>query len=57
MHHLDTVFARIVDALAIIASLLLLAMMLIICGDVLTRNVVLPGLPRGLAWKIGRAHV
>ncbi len=51
MHHLDTVFARIVDALAIIASLLLLAMMLIICGDVFTRNLSLPGLPRGLAWS------
>ncbi|MBL8382318.1 MAG: TRAP transporter small permease [Burkholderiales bacterium] len=26
-------------------------MMLVICGDVLTRNVALPGLPRGLAWS------
>ena len=51
MQRLDTVFAWVTDALAIVASLLLLAMMLIICGDVLTRNVALPGLPRGLAWS------
>jgi TRAP-type C4-dicarboxylate transport system permease small subunit len=33
------------------ASLLLLAMMLIICGDVFTRNVAIPGMSRGLAWS------
>ena len=51
MQRLDTVFAWLIDALAVVASLLLLAMMLIICGDVFTRNVVLPGLPRGLSWS------
>ena len=30
---------------------LLLAMMLMICGDVLLRNVAVPGLPRGIAWS------
>jgi TRAP-type transport system small permease protein len=44
-------FGALIDALAVIASLLLLAMMLVICGDVLLRNVALPGLPAGLAWS------
>ena len=26
-------------------------MVAIICGDVLTRNVAVPGLPRGIAWS------
>ncbi|MBL8380344.1 MAG: TRAP transporter small permease [Burkholderiales bacterium] len=30
---------------------MLLAMMLIICGDVFLRNVAFPGLPRGIAWS------
>jgi len=51
VQRLDTAFAWAIDALAVVASLLLLAMMLIICGDVLTRNVVIPGLPRGLSWS------
>ena len=44
-------FGALIDALALVASVLLLAMMLIICGDVLTRNVALPGMPAGLAWS------
>jgi TRAP-type C4-dicarboxylate transport system permease small subunit len=51
LQRLDTCFAWLIDALAVVASLLLLAMMLIICADVFTRNVVLPGLPRGLSWS------
>ena len=51
MQRLDTVFAWLIDALAVVASLLLLAMMLIICGDVFTRNVSVPGFSRGLAWS------
>lgn len=51
MKRLDAAVAWLTDALAVAASLILLAMMLIICGDVFTRNVVLPGLPRGLAWS------
>lgn len=48
---LEQRFGALIDALAVVASLLLLAMMLIICADVLTRNVALPGLPRGIAWS------
>jgi TRAP-type C4-dicarboxylate transport system permease small subunit len=48
---LDRALARLTAALASTASLMLLAMMLIICGDVLLRNVAVPGLPRGLAWS------
>jgi TRAP-type transport system small permease protein len=44
-------FGALIDALAVIASLLLLAMMLVICGDVFLRNVAVPGLPAGLAWS------
>ena len=51
MQRLDAAIARLTDALAVLASLVLLAMMLIICGDVFTRNVAVPGLPRGLAWS------
>lgn len=48
---LERRFGTLIDALALVASALLLAMMLIICGDVLTRNVALPGMPTGLAWS------
>ena len=51
MHALSAAFGRLIEFFAIIASLMLLAMMLIICGDVLTRNVAVPGLPRGIAWS------
>ena len=44
-------FGTLIDALAISASLVLLAMMLVICGDVLLRNVAIPGLPNGIAWS------
>jgi TRAP-type C4-dicarboxylate transport system permease small subunit len=40
-----------IETLAVVASLLLLAMMLVICADVLTRNVAVPGLPVGVAWS------
>jgi TRAP-type mannitol/chloroaromatic compound transport system permease small subunit len=45
----DAAIGKLSDALAVLASLILLAMMLIICGDVFTRNVVIPGVSRGLA--------
>ena len=51
MQRLDAALARLSDGLAVLASLILLAMMLIICGDVLTRNVAIPGFSRGLAWS------
>jgi TRAP-type C4-dicarboxylate transport system permease small subunit len=44
-------FGRLIEALALLASLALLAMVAIICADVLTRNVAVPGLPRGVAWS------
>jgi len=48
---LEARFGTLLEALALVASLALLAMMAIICGDVLTRNVAVPGLPRGIAWS------
>jgi TRAP-type C4-dicarboxylate transport system permease small subunit len=48
---LEAAYGALIDALAVAASLLLLAMMLVICGDVLTRNVAVPGLPTGIAWS------
>lgn len=47
----ERAFGALIEALAVVASLLLLAMMLIICGDVLLRNVAIPGLPSGIAWS------
>ncbi len=47
----ERIFGALIEALAVVASLLLLAMMLIICGDVLLRNVAVPGLPSGIAWS------
>ncbi len=51
MDLLDRGFARLIEFIALIASLLLLAMMLIICADVFTRNVAVPGMSRGIAWS------
>ena len=51
MQRLDAAIGKLSEALAVLASLILLAMMLIICGDVFTRNVVIPGVSRGLAWS------
>ena len=51
MRRFDAAIGKLSEALAVAASLLLLAMMLIICGDVLTRNVAIPGVSRGLAWS------
>jgi TRAP-type C4-dicarboxylate transport system permease small subunit len=48
---LEAAYGTLIDALAVIASLLLLAMMLVICADVFTRNVGVPGLPVGIAWS------
>ena len=48
---LEARFGALIEALALVASVALLAMVAIICGDVLTRNVAIPGLPRGLAWS------
>ncbi len=48
---LETAFGTLIEGLALLASLALLAMVAIICTDVLTRNVGVPGLPRGVAWS------
>ena len=48
---LEARFGTLLEGLALVASLALLAMVAIICGDVLTRNVALPGMPRGIAWS------
>ena len=48
---LESAFGRLIEGLALVASLALLAMVAIICADVLTRNVAVPGMPRGVAWS------
>ena len=49
--HLEQRFGVVIEALATLAGLLLFAMMVVICGDVLLRNLALPGLPAGIAWS------
>ena len=44
-------FGALIEGLALLASAALLAMVVIICADVLTRNVAIPGMPRGVAWS------
>jgi len=48
---LERAYGVVLEALALVACALLFAMMLVICGDVLTRNVRIPGLPTGIAWS------
>ena len=48
---LEARFGALIEGLALLASAALLAMVAIICADVLTRNVAIPGLPRGVAWS------
>lgn len=48
---ISAAYGRLLDGLAALACALLFAMMLLICADVLLRNVALPGMPRGLAWS------
>ena len=48
---LSGAFGRLLAALAWLGCVLLFVMMAIIVGDVLLRNVALPGLPRGLSWS------
>ena len=47
----DAGIARLTIFFGVVASLTLLAMMLVICADVLLRNVAVPGLPRGVGWS------
>ena len=51
LERLEARFGTLLEGLALVASLALLAMVAIICGDVLTRNVAVPGMPRGIAWS------
>ena len=44
-------YGKALSALALLGCAMLLAMMLIIVGDVALRNLQLPGLPQGLAWS------
>ncbi|MEJ7930717.1 TRAP transporter small permease [Ramlibacter sp. AN1015] len=44
-------WAGLLAAMALAACAVLFAMMLVIVGDVLLRNVAVPGLPRGIAWS------
>jgi TRAP-type C4-dicarboxylate transport system permease small subunit len=48
---LERGFGSLLAGLAWAGALLLLAMMLVIVGDVALRNIPVPGLPRGLAWS------
>lgn len=51
MEKLSALYGRLLDALALAACAVLFLMMLMICGDVLLRNVpLIPGM-RGLAWS------
>ena len=51
MRRAEAAFGSLIEGLALLASVMLLAMMLVICGDVLTRNVSVPGMPVGIAWS------
>ena len=51
MERLSEGFARLLGALALVACALLLAMTLMICADVLLRNVPLVASLRGLGWS------
>ncbi len=51
MEAFSRAYGKLLDALAVLAAVILLGMTLMICADVLLRNVALvPGL-RGLAWS------
>jgi len=48
---LSNVYGQFLSRLALLGCAILLAMMLIIVGDVALRNLAIPGLPQGLAWS------
>lgn len=48
---LSGAYGRFLAGLALAGCAILMAMMLIIVADVALRNIVIPGLPRGLAWS------
>ena len=51
MDRLSLLFGRFIEALAAFGCALLFAMMLIIVGDVLLRDLAISFLPKGLAWS------
>jgi TRAP-type transport system small permease protein len=48
---LSGAYGRLLAGLALVGCAILMAMMIIIVADVALRNIVIPGLPRGLAWS------
>lgn len=44
-------YGKLLAGLALVGCFILFAMMLVIVGDVVLRNIAVPGLPRGLAWS------
>ena len=51
MDRLSRLYGRLIDALAVLACVLLFLMMLMICADVLLRNVAIFPRIRGLEWS------
>jgi TRAP-type C4-dicarboxylate transport system permease small subunit len=51
MDRLSSLYGKLLEALALLACALLFLMMLMICADVLLRNVRLSETVRGLAWS------
>ena len=51
MNRISELYGRLLTGLALIACLLILLMMLMICADVLLRNVAIIPTLRGLAWS------
>lgn len=51
MERLSVLHGSLISALAWIAAVLLFVMVAMICADVMLRNIVIPGLPRGLPWS------
>lgn len=51
MDRLSKVYGQLLTALANLGFVLLLVMMIIIVADVMLRNIMVPGLPTGLAWS------
>ena len=48
---LSGAYGRLLAGLALAGCAILFAMMLVIVADVALRNILVPGLPRGLAWS------
>jgi TRAP-type C4-dicarboxylate transport system permease small subunit len=51
IERLSQAYGRFLERLAVVGCLVLLAMMLVIVGDVALRNIPVPGLPGSLPWS------